>query len=647
MAQEVELPDGTIAEFPDDMSHADIENVLQQHFSGQATKQTEPPISAAQDVLDSALYRGAPEAMAAATPLGYSANIVNGVSNLLREGVHGLARLAGTELPYVNKNPIPSSSDMLRASSKALLGKDLYEPKTTAGEYANTLMQFGLGGKLLGAPLKTSIPAALASEAAGQETKGTAWEGPARLAAGLAGGAGANIAYDMGGKIARTGSNIAGNAANRTMALFGSDEAAGRLANNILAKQLIAEGKTPEQVASAIADAQSVGMKPTLGEATGSSGVLQAEKSILRGTGQGANTMRETVFNRNRDAVPTALTKFADKLKAQAGDVSGKYADASDEFTKRSMNANMAVRDPATAVNIMLDDAKGLSAGDKASTRVQTAISERLDELGGVSNIESRALSQANKIMKNAKRRGNTFDALLDAKKQLDDLYIEGADAATQKNASRYVGSFTKEINNALEQMAPTKFREARKSAMTNSAANDLLDAINSTNEGSLGQLYNKFWAKPEVRADFLRRLPNDDLRTEAQKVFGQLEKVRRGFGGSDTAFNLPANKMLSEEAGLGFDPNLANPFESVPTFLQAVGRRIQPRVYDQLANQSVNPDTAALIAAMERNGSLPTAISSNRKLLQTMDKKQVFPGLLSKVSPLNKSKTAKGLLGR
>ena len=73
----------------------------------------------------------------------------------------------------------------------------LYEPKTTAGQYAQTIGEFapaalagpgGIGRKLI---TQAAIPA-VASETAGQLTKGTAAEPYARIATGIASGVGAN-----------------------------------------------------------------------------------------------------------------------------------------------------------------------------------------------------------------------------------------------------------------------------------------------------------------------------------------------------------------------------------------------------------------------------------------------------------------------
>lgn len=405
------------------------------------------------------------------------------------------------------------------------------------------------------------------------------------------GGQGAVIGGILGGAIpvagalAKGGSNAIGGLLNRTGALLGNEGAQENIANNIFAKRLIAEGYSPNDIPGLLNKGAASGLNPTLGEATGSSGILQAEKSVMRGTGKGANLMRDTLFERNRDTIPNTINSFADQLEQKAGDVSGLYKAASTEAGK------------VTGAGTIGD--------------IKKSITSRLGEMGKVSNVESKSLQQADEIISNAAERGHGFDALLDAKKQLDNLFIEGADSATQKSASRFVTKFSNQINDTLKQLAPNSYPKALTAAKSKMAANDLREALNNTNDGSLATLYNKVWAKPELRDDFLRKLPDESTRQQATDLFNQLEKVKRGFGGSDTAFNLPANQQLSHDAGLGFDPSGFNPFHSIPTVLERVGRFAQPGVYNKMAQQSINPQSGPLLRAMElRLGNKPGLLS-------------------------------------
>lgn len=147
----------------------------------------------AEDIAKSAAYRGIPEGVAGATPLGIGLNIVRGVSDATRWAGHKISdAITGEKLPYANENPIPSSSDVLKNVVQTVSGKPLYEPKTTPGAYASAIAAGAAGGKISGIPLVTSVPASVASEAAGQATQGTDWEIPARIVGAVAGAAGAN-----------------------------------------------------------------------------------------------------------------------------------------------------------------------------------------------------------------------------------------------------------------------------------------------------------------------------------------------------------------------------------------------------------------------------------------------------------------------
>lgn len=76
--------------------------------------------------------------------------------------------------------------------------KPLHKPQTTAGEYARTIGEFIPGavmapGGMVSNALRYGVAPALASETAGQLTKGSAAEGPARVLTALAAGAGASM----------------------------------------------------------------------------------------------------------------------------------------------------------------------------------------------------------------------------------------------------------------------------------------------------------------------------------------------------------------------------------------------------------------------------------------------------------------------
>jgi len=112
---------------------------------------------------------------------------------------------------------LPSTSDV-RQLTVPIAGEN-YQPQTVAGEYARTVGQFAPGaalgpGSLMRKAAMTVVPA-VASETAGQLTKGTAEEGPARFIGGLVGGvasAGRNVRPTSALPAARTADDLAAEA---------------------------------------------------------------------------------------------------------------------------------------------------------------------------------------------------------------------------------------------------------------------------------------------------------------------------------------------------------------------------------------------------------------------------------------------------
>lgn len=100
-------------------------------------------------------------------------------------------------LPDVTIPQLPTSQDMANLARENIPGAN-YDPTTTAGAYARTVGEFlplalapvGAGGTVARA-LKYGAAPGIASEAAGQATKGTSYEPLARAAGALAGGVGA------------------------------------------------------------------------------------------------------------------------------------------------------------------------------------------------------------------------------------------------------------------------------------------------------------------------------------------------------------------------------------------------------------------------------------------------------------------------
>jgi len=155
---------------------ADRDRLLELYREG--VRASEPTTT--EDVLKSGAAGGL-------TGFSSALDLMGQAATLVQEGPGKLSRmLFGSEPgPAMNLDP-----QILPMVSRATGGFTEYEPRTTAGEYARTGGEF-VGGAMAmpyGGPLqaaRAAILPALASETAGQMTKGTEMEGPARLAAAL------------------------------------------------------------------------------------------------------------------------------------------------------------------------------------------------------------------------------------------------------------------------------------------------------------------------------------------------------------------------------------------------------------------------------------------------------------------------------
>jgi len=172
---EVELPDGTIAEFPEGTSNDVIKATLQRQAGG--GNAPSPWMDTAKDV-------GASMASGIGRGVAGVAGIPGTIGDAFNSGMSWL-----TGLPELPKSPF-SSAGLQRGLSVATGGASDYEPKTTAGEYSGTVGEFipgaVVGGLGAGNLLRFGVLPGVASEAAGQATEGTSLEPYARVAAALA-----------------------------------------------------------------------------------------------------------------------------------------------------------------------------------------------------------------------------------------------------------------------------------------------------------------------------------------------------------------------------------------------------------------------------------------------------------------------------
>jgi len=118
------------------------------------------------------------------------------VEQLGRTGINYVGqKITGNPETVAPQAVVPGYQQIKGAIEENITGP-LYNPKTTAGEYAGTIAEFapgmlfpaGAGAGLAARAGLNVVAPAVASETAGQLTKGTAAEPYARLAGGLAGG---------------------------------------------------------------------------------------------------------------------------------------------------------------------------------------------------------------------------------------------------------------------------------------------------------------------------------------------------------------------------------------------------------------------------------------------------------------------------
>jgi len=174
---EVELPDGSVAEFPDGTDQTTIKSALQKRF---------PAAETSSPWADTAMDAGKSLASGVGRGVAGLIGLPGTVDNIMRSGFNAAVGTVG--LGGVPKSPFDSSGaqDVLSAATG---GASDYQAKTTTGKYAGKVGEF-LPGALLpvatvGNALRFGVLPGVADEAAGQLTEGTTVEPYARVAAAL------------------------------------------------------------------------------------------------------------------------------------------------------------------------------------------------------------------------------------------------------------------------------------------------------------------------------------------------------------------------------------------------------------------------------------------------------------------------------
>jgi hypothetical protein len=402
-----------------------------------------------------------------------------------------------------------------------------------------------------------------------------------------------------------------------------SDTVAQKRAINIIGKRLARDGFNAGEVQDLVAKIKQSGIDATLGEATQSSSLLQAEKNILRGTGKGANTMREFVADRAVGNIPRQMRARADALIKAGEQLPSLKSKATEAFYGKYPDAGKPIEKTVTPMDrVAALEGKGLILPDSFKRGIEdsyvppvtkddplrsitnntiNAINDKIEYLGNLDDIEKKTLVQAKKILENARRHGNTFQDLLTAKRKIQALRVEGFDTYSQIEARRIAEKNTKQLNETLSELGGESYGAFNKKAQEMIAGKDLAEILGNNPNDSLNRLYNQVWSTPALRQDFLRKLPDEATKESFTNFFESLGKVRRGFGGSDTAFNIAGAAELADEAGLGapiVKPSIGNILGSLTRNLDEA---LQGRTYDKMANITTGGNVAEVAEAMRR----------------------------------------------
>lgn len=477
-----------------------------------------------------------------------------------------------------------------------------------AGDPTTYLAAFGgpvMGGAMMGGISSMTAPNKEAEAPVGDRLKKRA----VNTAIGTGVGAGAGYIVPKGmDKL----TGLAVGITDRVLTMLGSSKAADRIVYRNYAEKLLSDGLNEEQVTKKLIEAKASGLDPTLGEATGSRGIMGYEKKLASGSGEGSSQFNDALAKRGSETIPGVLEGKAAQLKNAPTDDLYKAAgnEGNETIAKNMVSPEDAARMVAPPGGSTVDP-NLLNKLTSTLEGVANGIDTRIGELGKVKNVESQALGQAKIILDNAKARGGTFESLLDAKKQLDDLFIEGANANAQKQASRYVAKYTASIDDVLKELAPQNYPAAKLAAKTTMAGRDLQTAVDNAKVGNIRGAVDAVWGSPAARDEFLRKLPSDAHRAEYTQLFNQLDNIARGFGGKQKA--VAAGSQLQKDV-LGVLPSSTSPLGWFPAISRAIGETFSPEVYKSAAQASLKPNAGKLTKAMQneaQGGPISNTISA------------------------------------
>lgn len=199
---EVDLPDGSIAEFPDGTPDEVIAGALRKAFppppqtvaDGRGNRE----LGYGETALDMLKSAGTGIAQGAIGIAGLPRDLGQWAGETATGFIDGMMGASDEEIAFrrqqANQMQSPISAPSSQGMTQTIEGVTgpMYQPKTTAGQYARTVGEFvpgamaGPGGMIRRGAM--AVAPGVASEAAGQATEGSEWEPYARVGGAILGG---------------------------------------------------------------------------------------------------------------------------------------------------------------------------------------------------------------------------------------------------------------------------------------------------------------------------------------------------------------------------------------------------------------------------------------------------------------------------
>lgn len=391
---EIELFDGTILEFPQGTSQEVIDRVAKQETLArraplrQAAGTPTEGYNLPERTIGQTLYENIIGSGAVDTPGERAGELIRGAGAGFIRGAAELAGLPGTvgglmdvgaqklgllpaDMPPSPVFSATSGAGIRDVLSGATGGATEYVAPGTAGEYAATVGEFlpgALGGGA-GSALRFGVAPAIASEAAGQATEGTAYEPYARTAAALGAGLLA----------ARPGAFVGDDEATRMANVVreaGVDVSAGQAAGSIPMMRM--EGMlqaTDEQLADfTAATMKMLGSNSKIATPTN---LMQVEKTIV---GQMDDAVRNVTIIPNATQATSALNVAADYVaRVPAGQLTPRIRGIANEIRALAASGKDV---PLSRLKTWRSDIGALTISPDAATREAAhSLRRLLDEM--------------------------------------------------------------------------------------------------------------------------------------------------------------------------------------------------------------------------------------------------------------------------